>query len=132
MGDIIQIDQLKIERGRKGFCEHKYLCYDYENELIECKDCGLPVQPFTAFMVVVKNYNRAIDSLEHREQELIDLERRSEKSLLLATRELDRAWRRKMAVCCPHCGRGIIPDDVNRCHGISKEVELERRKFDKK
>ena len=130
MADIIQMDQIKLERIRKGFCQHKHLCYDPQNEHIECKDCGLPVQPFKAFMVMVDNYNSAVAGLKHRHEELIELENRSEKHLLLATRTVDRAWRRKdMLPLCPHCQEAIAPEDGFGGNMVNRKIAMERRKF---
>jgi hypothetical protein len=132
LADIINIGEIRVKRIiKEGLCPHKQLVYDYRNEYIQCEDCGLPVQPFQAFMMLVNHFDSAISRLEHRRKELSELEAASNRNLLKAVKEIDRIWRRKMLPCCPHCGRGIAIEDGlgNSC--ISAQVETERRRFQK-
>jgi len=133
MADVIEIDQLRLERRLNKVCLHKRLSYDPHNEYIECQDCGLPVQPFKAFMILVNNYNSAIATLQTREKDLQALEERCGRNLLIATRRVDQAWRSKgMAPTCPHCNEAILPEDGFGAHTVNKKIALERRKFKQK
>jgi hypothetical protein len=130
VAEIIEIAELRLERVMKGVCFHRHLAYDEANKYIECLDCKLPVQPFEAFMILVRNYGQGLRDLESRRKELQELEAKSEKSLLKATRVVDSVWRsRTMLPCCPHCGRGVTPEDGFGRHRVGKKHELERRKF---
>lgn len=132
MADIIEIAEVRLERKRNGFCQHNHLGYDEVNQHIECLDCKLPVQPFQAFMILARNYSRALDNLKSQREDLERLEQRSEKTLLKAVREIDSVWRsRTMLPCCPHCGRGITPDDGLGQHRVGLKYEMERRRFQK-
>lgn len=128
MGDVIQIEEVRLEQINKGVCFHSHLCFDEHNEFIECKDCGLPVSPFQAFIILVRNYNQAVERFRRREQELEDLEKRRERGLLVATKKVDEAWRRKnMVPVCPHCKEAIFPDDGFGGHSIHRRIAEGRR-----
>lgn len=130
MADIIQIDSLKLKRVHKEFCQHINMSYDPLNEYVGCSDCGIQLQPFKAFMLLIDGYTKAVRRLDERRSELKEMEDRSELSLLKATRKVDRAWRRKsMLPCCPHCSAAIAPEDGFGDSAVSKKMEMERRRF---
>ncbi len=130
MGDIIQIDSLKLQRVHKKPCLHINMSYDPLNEYVGCTDCGIQLQPFKAFMLLVEGYGRAIRDLDARRRRLLELEEYSDLSLLKATRKVDKAWRRKnMLPTCPHCNQAIAPEDGFGDHAVNKRLVLEARRF---
>lgn len=132
MADIIQISEARFERVHKGVCFHNNLCYDEMNEYVECKDCGRPVSPFQAFMVIMRAYRRGYELLKAKEQELNELENRGDLYLLKATRKIDHVWRSKRVVpLCPHCKEGILPEDGLGDECGSRPLIMERRRFKK-
>jgi hypothetical protein len=48
-----------------------------------------------------------------------------------ATKNIDRVWNRQrpMAICCTHCGGGLLPEDFESGgSAVSRDIELARRK----
>ncbi len=132
MGEIIKIGEGKFEEVWKKICPHKHLTYDQTNEIIECKDCRSIVSPFKAFIKLLNDWQKSINTLKARYEELNELEKRKEKGLLLATRKVDNAWRQRgMVPNCPHCREAIFPDDCFGDSLVNKETELQKRRFKK-
>lgn len=133
MAEIIQIGEMRLERQFKSNqCKHLNLSYSEQDQTIECVDCKMQIQPFHALMLLLRHYNNAIQDLSRRRSELSELEKRNEKGLLLATKTVDHVWRSKsMIPTCPHCGRGIMPEDKLGYRSINRQIEIERRKFEK-
>lgn len=133
MGDIIKIGEGKFERIWQERCPHKHLLYDTTDETIRCSDCKRPINPFQAFMQVVRQFDAAQKEIDRRTTELHDLEQRSERGLLKATQTVDRAWRKKrMVPTCPHCHVAIFPEDGLGNAMQNREMAIEQRKFRKR
>ena len=129
MAEIIEVGEATFKRKRSKYCSHRHLQYDIENQSIECLDCGEPIGSFAAFLSVIQNFDEAMRRLDRKTQELKEL---PQKGLhLTAAKKVEKAWRRKnMVPSCPHCGKGILPsDNLGDCL-ISKEHEIQRRKFE--
>jgi hypothetical protein len=129
MADIIQIDKVNLKRIHKDICKHEHLYYDPMARHIECEDCGRFIEPFDAFMILVDYHRRGADILLSRQSELKELEEKSGKNLLKATRTLDSVWRSKMLPTCPHCKEAIAPEDGFGRFNVNRKMEMERRKF---
>ncbi len=128
MGEIIEIGKLKLSRSKRQYCQHDYLEYNYDEESITCKECKQSIGAFKAFMILVNHYTRAWENINNRQRELAELEQRKGKSLLLATRKVDSAWRSRMIPCCPHCHEPIFPEDGFGGSAVNKEIALAMRK----
>ena len=65
--------------------------------------------------------------MERERDKLIELQKQTvvHKAAII----LQNAWRKKkMVPSCPHCDRGIFPEDELGRSTVSKELELARRK----
>jgi hypothetical protein len=71
-------------------------------------------------------YNRALSRLQ-RERDALTKAKESEIHLL-AAKKVEKAWRsRTMVPACPHCGKGILPQDGLGSTNINRAIELRRR-----
>lgn len=129
---VIDFGDARVARGlsRRPYsaCRHRQLVYDDKERRIWCKDCEHNVEHFEAFKVLVENSHAFISHITRREREVAEAEQQA--LHLIATKNLEKTWRgRTMAVACPHCRGGLLPDDfknIGTC--TSAELELQRRK----
>lgn len=129
---VIDLAEVRIKRGNASSrfgraCQHKALIYSQDERRIWCEDCERTIDSFDAFMVVVGQFhpmvNAAKRSLERaREAEGFTIS-------LRAAKVFDRAWRgNQMAVCCPHCRTGLLPEDfLSGGSQVSADIERARR-----
>ncbi len=127
---VIDIGDLRVARGktRRPFsgCKHLRLVYDTDERRIWCRDCERDVEAFDAFVLVAERASGFYEQNNRRAKELDEAEKFQLRTR--AAKKLDEAWRsRTMAPCCPHCNRGLLPEDVAR--GLSSVgIEYERRR----
>lgn len=110
--NVIQIDTIRIDRGRqrKCTCEVRKFTIDTVNREITC-GCGLAVDPFEAIVYLGKHYediNRQHDSLNEQRKQWI-----KEKPYSVLFKELERNYRRgEMLPHCPECNAMIDFKDM--------------------
>lgn len=127
---VVDIGDYRVSRGMTrrptSSCHHARLAYDSRERRIWCKDCEHVVDPFDAFTGLVEQYDRALKDLERREQRIVEAERFNVR--LLATKEIEKAWRsRNMVPSCPHCRNGLFPEDFKAGVSlISRDYALAR------
>ena len=119
--NVVTIEDLRISRGltRRPFsaCRHKQLVYDESERRIWCKDCETEVESFDAFTSLVKRSHAHQENLRCRAKMVKEAESFQLRSR--AAKVMDKAWRsRSMVPACPHCQRGIFPQDV--VNGVSE------------
>jgi hypothetical protein len=117
---VVQIEDLRVARGMTrrpaSSCKHKSLVYDPKERRIWCKDCENEVDAFDAFSLMAERVHAHHCRLKDREQRVKDAESFAMRSR--AAKVMDEAWRRKnMVPNCPHCHKGIFPEDV--VNGVS-------------
>lgn len=130
---VIDLAGIRVQWGRPkyrpgGPCPHKSLSYSQSERRVWCRDCERTIDSFDAFMVFVSNYQamlREVNSKARIAEETLKsrINRRGAK-------EIDKVWSgRKMAILCPHCHGGLLPEDfVNGRATTSRDIELARRK----
>lgn len=135
-GEVIRLDGARISRaksslGRASYCSHNgSLEYDPDARTIECLLCHKRMDGFDGFMALVMSWSAWTRDNESMAKEIKELQERVDHRLLRATAKVDRAWRsRRMVPTCPHCFRGIFPEDGLGDGSVNRECELERRKF---
>ena len=129
---VVDIGDLRVARGitrrPPESCEHRNLTYDETERRIWCSDCEQEIDPFDAFVILVECFDTAHKRLDERASELSELETFTVRSR--AAKAMDKHWRSRDRVpACPHCKRGILPDDVagDKYQFASKEMEIARR-----
>ncbi len=128
---VIDFGDLRVARGLSRrpvtICRHHQLRYDTRERRIWCADCEHDVEPFDAFASLVERYDAAIKRAERKIAEAKEAQEFALRSI--AAKQIDRHWRsRKMVPCCPHCQRGIWPEDVDRMGRVSREWDGARRR----
>lgn len=133
VGQVIDLDQVRIRTGRTPFrvktCAHKKLIYSQSERRVWCEDCERTIDNFDAFQTFARHFEAMQREATIKVREA--REALSGAARLRATKELDRIWSgRRMAPCCPHCRRGLIPEDFagGVRSTVSLEFEIGRRK----
>ena len=130
--NIIPISSLRIRRDKDKKCtcaDHKY-DIDPQNKEVSCAGCGTIVQPFDALLDIAYHYEmltKEAEALLEQRRQILDW-----KPHLLPLRRVEGIYRSgQMLPCCPHCGRGILAEELPIA-SVNKQSEMERRKFDKR
>lgn len=136
---VIDLAEMRIAFGRgkdfKKVCKHRSLTYDPSERRIWCKECESTVDNFDAFMTLVGHFHE----MERAARAKLARAAEVEKATLVkkASRELDRRWNKRppMAVACPHCRGGLLPEDfedggwaMSREMGIARRARLKAEK----
>lgn len=130
---VIDLADFRIRFGRRPAtagpkCEHRALIYSRDERRVWCEDCTRTLDSFDAFMIFTAHFHEMEASAQAKlrrakEAEQSTVHRRSAKVF-------DQAWggRHQMAVCCPHCGTGLLPEDfLSGGSQCSAEIERARR-----
>ena len=129
--NVIPITTLRInyDKKKKCTCRDTKFEVDYQNKEVICTECGSVVQPFDAICKLAQHYDRVqaeVRNLLDQRKQILNW-----KPWLLPVRDIERIYRGgDMLPCCPHCGRGILAGEMTSA--TNKQIELERRKFEKK
>lgn len=130
---VVDFGEMRVARGlsRRPFttCRHVNLVYDNKERRVWCKDCERNIDPFDAFLALTENYNTAYG--HYAKMKETALEARNYNLHLIAAKNIEKAWRgRTMAIGCPHCSTGLLPEDFTKggLSMCSAEIERMRRK----
>lgn len=110
---VVDIGDLRVRRQQSispGQCDHLRMSYETKGCTISCDDCGLQLNPFAAFTLVVDRFGSRTEQLDRRAAELREI---AEKQITLAAAQrVEKAWRsRSMVPICPHCRAPITQRD---------------------
>lgn len=127
---VIDFGDARVSRGKSrrphSSCNHLHLSYDTQERRIVCDDCNTELEAFDGFKALIDNYHGAMSRLDRARDEVIELQ--AQNIISVAAKKLDKVWRGKtMAPCCPHCNRGLLPEDFSQ--GIKQKVS---REFERK
>lgn len=129
---VIDLAGVRVARGWKKYrayeCEHKNIVYSTADRRIECRDCAQVVDAFDAFLTLCKYFDKMRLEAQADRQRAWEAEQASIHRI--AAKELQRVWSHKMAAGCPHCKRGLLPEDFKRgpSFAVSRETEIAARK----
>lgn len=108
-------------------CEHKAMVYSATERRVWCEDCERTIDSFDAFHTLTKHFHAMECAAKHK----LETARRAEALTinLRAAKVFDKAWRgNQMAVSCPHCSTGLLPEDfISGGSQVSAEIERARR-----
>ncbi len=131
--NVLDLGNFKLTRKNTHYdpkgCKHENLTADEKVQAVTCSDCGLQVSSFYALMKYSENVKKHMEVLKREREQIIELKKQNvvHKAALI----LQKAWRkRKMVPACPHCHRGILPEDELGRSTTSREYEMARRKKD--
>jgi hypothetical protein len=132
--DVVDLADVRIQRGQPPYnpnrCKHRKLIFanSHDERRIWCAECEQTIDPFTAFVMLAERIDKMVgivkDKMQKADAALGAVAR------LRAVKVLDRAWSGNvMAVACPHCKGGLLPEDFARgADQTSREIEIARRK----
>lgn len=134
VAEVIDLAGIRVQWGLPKVraphaCRHVNLTYSSEQRRVWCKDCERTIENFDAFMVLVNGHREMVADARHKSAQAAvamtaTIHRR-------ATKAIDRIWSgHVMAICCPHCQGGLLPEDFADGIGsqISREFEIARRR----
>lgn len=107
-------------------CPHKHIELDDNGEIVTCTDCNKQLTAYWALRHITQQWaDHARKAKAHADEVS---ERVKQNISLLAAQRVEKAWRsRKMVPTCPHCSKGIMPDDGFGSAAINREIEMRRR-----
>ncbi|MAL97173.1 MAG: hypothetical protein CL583_01865 [Alteromonadaceae bacterium] len=131
---VVDIGDVRVARGKtrwqRQVCPHNNMTFDQTERRIWCDDCEDDVDVFDAYCRLVECHESAWKRIERawtEVKEALDLNLISR-----AAKAMDKVWRsRRMVPNCPHCGEGLLPEDVLSAKSASS-AELTRRKREAK
>lgn len=119
----LQIARLKddLTRQREG-CQHKRILLDDVGDTVKCQDCDMQVSAYWALRMLAVDWKRQNARLQH---ELTAAKSERETTLhLKAAKQVESVWRsNKQLPTCPHCDRGIMPQDNMGGRTVDKVFE---------
>jgi hypothetical protein len=130
---VIDLAEVRIAYGLpkpgQRVCSHRRLIYCRSERRVWCEDCESTVESFDAFMTVTEHFHL----MEREARAKLARAAEAEAATLVkrASKNLDRQWNGKhpMAVSCPHCRGGLLPEDfIDGGSAVSRDIELARRK----
>jgi hypothetical protein len=129
VSQVVDLANVRIRLGRTPFkakaCEHRSLIYSPSERRVWCEDCERTIDNFDAFLIFTRKFEQMLREARHKMMAADEAMKSSARRR--ATKELDRAWG-KMAVCCPHCHGGLLPEDFAAGTAMcSRDIELARR-----
>lgn len=114
--NVVEIGELRLARVKADYtrrhegCQHRLLQMDDVGEVVTCKDCKAQVSAYWA-LNLLREYWRE-HSLKVNRTLAAAQEERGAVLHLTAAKKVEKAWRNKtMVPGCPHCDRGIFPED---------------------
>lgn len=131
--DVVDLAGVRIQWGvpknRHDRCEHKRVMYDQQDRRVWCQDCERTIDSFDAPMMMVRHFRSMNSEATHKLRQAREVLGKTAR--LRATKELDKIWTGNvMAVQCPHCKAGLLPEDFanGASAAWSRELELAERK----
>lgn len=141
MSNIIKIGDFELEkkerysrfRKEKNRCAHRKITLDDEGQTIHCTECGDQLSAYWVVEEVMCCYERKMEDLERKINHIKTVSEDLEKEhrFLKVLRSIQRAWRgkNKMAVVCPWCKVGIMPEDGLGNITIAPDIDLNRKRL---
>jgi len=126
--NIIQFGDLRVARTKEEYlrklvgCQHRSIRMDDGGDIVTCTDCDKQLSPYWTLKLFTDSWLRQTNSLE---AELAATKAERETHLHLKAAKLaESAWRSRDHVpTCPHCWRGIFPEDGFGHSSVNKEFE---------
>lgn len=133
--NVIDIGEMRFKYERRTFakteCKHLHLSLYSNGEYVMCDDCKTQISTYYALEMIVRQWGDAKIKEQSRIAALAESE--SKNLVLRAAQAVEKAWRsRSMFPSCPHCWRGIGPQDGFGASAVNREIEMRRRDEERK
>lgn len=129
---VIDLASVRIRLGKTSAkvkpCEHKHLTYSQHERRVWCDDCERSIDAFDAFVMMCRYLSDMISEANGKMHKADEALRHTAR--LRATKALDKVWSgRTMAVACPHCNGGLLPEDFagGAKSAWSRSLEIAKR-----
>src|SRR5436190_18668915 len=125
---VISLEGWRLKKRQDGAktCAHPRTIVDETHGTVECRDCHAPLSAFWVLGQIAREENRCLENVRSVRREAAELQ--TWVPFLRAMRGLERRWRgRKTLPACPHCRRGLWPDEMQR-FTVSTDLEIAHRK----
>lgn len=126
---VIPISMLRIRRDKlaKCRCRNRKFEVDVNNQEVLCAECGVIIPAYEALLEIALDGERLVSET----QNLLDERKRLEnwKPHLLSLRRVEATYKGGMLPCCPHCGNGILAEELS-VSSVNKQLEIEKRRFE--
>lgn len=126
---IIDIEGYRLRRGRvtQEKCQHLNIIVDEDARQVWCEDCQSFIDPLDALVSMTVYWQKISRTLDRLQKEAIETIK--SKIHLKSAEYLANKWsgKNKMALCCPHCQRGILPEDIQGARYTNAQLEILRR-----
>jgi hypothetical protein len=127
---VIDLDGVRVQWGRPRYkgnrCQHRSLVYSQDERRVWCRDCAQTIEGFSAFMTLVRHFEKMTDEANRKLAKAAE----ALKAVLIrrVSKDLDRTWGAKMAPCCPHCRKALLPEDFDgRSSSVNADWERSLR-----
>jgi hypothetical protein len=126
---VVDLDKVRVALGwprtpRHRRCKHQSMVYSTEQRRVWCKDCESTIETFDAWLVLIRNFEGMMRDVRGKLAKASAA--LSAVVIRRAAKEIDRTWGQKMAPCCPHCRRGLLPEDFANGASSATSAEFER------
>ncbi len=131
---VVDIGEFRVRHGRtpykaeKTLCRHLHLIVSQSERRVWCEDCQKTIEPMDAVISFFNQWSQMEEHYRYLHSKVSDglsatLNRRASKAV-------DKVWGGGNAISCPHCHKGILPEDIGDCvpSWSSREYEIARRK----
>lgn len=130
-GEVVDLGEYRITRDRhiierSGECGHFHTTMVDHGQYVQCDDCGAMLSAYWVLGRIIDQIDRKHTMLARQRQALDAEEARTIR--LRAARAMEKSWNsRRMLPACPHCSRGLFPDDMLNVAHVSRDLERKRR-----
>lgn len=124
---VVSLEAWRLVKRPPGpRCDHQRTVLDEGKGTVECRDCGVTLSAFWVLGQIAREENRCFTRIKALRAEAEEL--KGWVPFLRSMRKLEKRWRgRAMLPACPHCHRGLWPDELERS-SVSLSLELAQRK----
>lgn len=129
---VVDFASYRVRAGRTPFtarkCEHNSVLYCTRERRVWCDDCKSSIDAFDAFLNIVRHFEEIVAEIRAAKR----MAEEALRSVIVrrAAKEIDRTWGAKMAPCCPHCRRGLLPQDfADGMSAVGRDYEEAARRM---
>ena len=131
---VIDLAGVRVRHGRTPYksgepCKHLTLIHSESERRVWCEDCNRTIDNYEAFKIFARHFSEMVSKAEYRLAEANAAMSKAARGRAVKT--LDRIWSGNvMAVQCPHCKGGLLPEDFadGASASWSREMELAGRR----
>lgn len=123
---VVSLEAWRLRKRTDGpQCQHNATVLDERLGTVTCKDCQATLSAFWVLGQIAREENRCFERIHRLRHEAEELQKWV--PFLRSMRSLEKRWRgRAMLPVCPHCHRGLWPEELGA--SVSLSLEIAQRK----